>query len=184
MKEIPQIHIKLIEAAKRNERKAQSQLYRLYYKAIYNSCLRIVGDAFAAEDLMQDSFIIAFKNIDQFNSKVMFGAWIKKIAMNTSINYLRKNELIAQKMEDYSILSENNEEENEVETQYEIEEVLKAMDKLATNYRIIFSLYMIEGYDHEEIAEILSINSSTSRSQLSRAKNRIKNIINSKVDLA
>lgn len=179
MKEIPQIHIKLIEEAKRNEKRAQSQLYLLYYKSIYNCCLRIVGDSYAAEDLMQDSFIMAFKNIKQFNSEVMFGAWIKKIAINTSINYLKRNELMAQKMKDYGTLNEQDEDGEETQSEFTIQEVLKAMEGLATNYRIVFSLYMIEGYDHDEIAKIMSISASTSRSQLSRARSKIKTIINS-----
>ena len=172
-KEIPHIHKALIKAAKRNNRKAQSELYELYYKAIYNCCLRIVNNTFVAEDLMHDSFIESFKNINQFNESATFGAWLKKIAINKSINYLKREKLIAHKLEHYSSI----EEDENSETNLSIKEVKMALEQLPTNYRLVFSLYLIEGYDHEEIGSILNISKSTSRSQLSRAKKEVKRVL-------
>lgn len=174
--EVPHIHQKLIEKARQNNRKAQSQLYELYYKAIFNSGLRIVSDYQTAEDLMQDTFIDAFKNIHQYHQQSTFGAWLKKIVINKSINHIRKQQLIADKLEDYS--TEETEEQEEYE--FTVEEIKKALDQLSPNYKLVFSLYLIEGYDHDEIAQIMSISASTSRSQLSRAKQQLKKIIENK----
>ena len=168
------IHQKLVEGAKRNSRNAQSQLYELYYKSIFNICYRIIGDVYAAEDLMQDAFIDAFKNIHQHKEEVSFGAWLKKIAINECINYLKRKQLIAQKLEVYSI---ENIETEEQSARFTVAEIKHALKELAPNYRLVFSLYLIEGYDHDEIASILNISASTSRSQLSRAKKQVKNIL-------
>ncbi|MBL4708604.1 MAG: RNA polymerase sigma factor [Flavobacteriales bacterium] len=179
---ITYIHQPLIEAAKKEDRNAQSKLYTLYYKAIYNSSLRIVGDRFSAEDIMQDSFIDGFKNIHQFDARSTFGAWIKKIAINKSINFIKRQQLLTHKLDDYSNAEEVDQEE-ESET-HSIEEVKMAMNKLAPNYKVVFSLYMIEGYDHDEIAKIMDISSSTSRSQLSRAKKQVKRLIQNQHKMA
>ena len=172
--EVQNTQRKLIEEARQNSRVAQSQLYELYYKAIFNSSLRIVGDYYVAEDLMQDAFIDGFKNINGFEGSSTFGAWLKKIVINKSINHIRKEQLIADKLEDYS---NELEEIEESEQDYSVEEVKKAIKLLSPNYKVVFSLYLIEGYDHEEIAQIMSISPHTSRSQLSRAKRQLKKII-------
>ena len=173
-KEIPHIHQQLVAAARANERNAQSELYKLYFKAIYNSSLRIVGDSFVAEDLMQDAFIDAFKNMELYDAKSTFGAWIKKIVINKSINYLKKQQLIAEKLEDYSTIDDDL---DEYEFEFNVDDVKKASQQLSPQYKLVFSLYMIEGYDHDEISEIMSISSSTSRSQLSRAKQQLIKIL-------
>lgn len=173
----PYIHKKLVEKAKQNSRAAQSQLYELYFKAIYNSCFRIVGNSFSAEDIMHDSFIEAFKNIEQHNESSTFGAWLKKIAINRSINFLKKEKLIALKIEDYKELNSTEEAEQEL-FDFTISEIKEALTQLPTNYKLVFSLYLIEGYDHEEISSIMNISTSTSRSQLSRAKKQIKILLN------
>lgn len=173
-KAIPYIHQQLVEKAKQNSRSAQSQLYELYFKAIYNSCYRIIGDQFTAEDIMHDAFIEAFKNIHQHRGQVTFGAWLKKIAINRSINYLKKEKLIAHKLEDYRIENQEQEENSE---NFSIKDIKLTLKELPPNYRLIFSLYLIEGYDHDEIASILKISASTSRSQLSRAKKQVRTLL-------
>ena len=169
------IHKTLVEKAKENNRLAQSQLYELYYKAIFNSSLRIVNDYYVAEDLMQDTFIDAFKNITTLEESLTFGAWLKRIVINKSINHIKKQKLIADKLEDYTV--EENENVDEQNWQFALEEIKRGLNQLSTNYRTVFSLYLIEGYDHDEIAQILSIKARTSRSQLSRAKEQLKKII-------
>ncbi len=172
----PHIHQNLVDKAKQNNRPAQSQLYELYSKAIFNSCYRIVNDSFIAEDIMHDAFIQAFKNILQFNENSTFGAWLKKIAINLSINHLTREKLIAQKLEDYKGLHIEEDEQKE-QLDFSISEIKEALVQLPTNYRLVFSLYLIEGYDHEEIGEIMNISKSTSRSQLSRAKKQIRTLL-------
>lgn len=176
------IHKQLVELARRNDRKAQSELYQIYSKAMYNTSLRIVSDTFVAEDLLHDSFIDGFKNIGSFQFESTFGAWLKRIVINKSINYLKKKQLIAEKLEDYSIINENlDDQEANINS---IEKIKYAMNYLAPNYKVVFSLYMIEGYDHEEIASIMNITSNTSRSQLTRAKSRIRQILKHEEKLA
>lgn len=141
-----------------------------------NSAYRIIRDRDSAEDIMHDAFIDAFRKLDQFQFDSSFGTWLKRIVINKSLNYLKRQQMILEKEEE--IRSQNyEEEESSWEANCSLEELHRAMESLAENHRIVFSLYMIEGYDHEEIAEILQISSSTSRSQLSRAKTRLREII-------
>jgi RNA polymerase sigma factor (sigma-70 family) len=173
-KEITSIHQNLVKKAKQNDRPAQSQMYEFYFKAIFNSCHRIVTDSFVAEDIMHDSFIEAFKNIKQHNESATFGAWLKKIAINRSINHLKKEKLIANKLKDYTA---SEEVESKKEIKLSVQEIKMALTQLAPNYRSVFSLYLIEGYDHDEIGEIMNISASTSRSQLSRAKKQVRMLL-------
>jgi RNA polymerase sigma-70 factor (ECF subfamily) len=168
------IHHKLIEKARQLDRKAQGKLYELYNKAMFNASRRIVNDTFLAEDIMHDSFIEAFKKIGTLEENKSFGVWLKRIVVNKSISQLNKKELFSMEEAQVELL----EIEEEKEADFEVSVIKRAMKELAKRYRIIFSLYLIEGYDHEEIGEILNISSSTSRSQLSRAKNQLRKIVN------
>ena len=164
----------MVEKAKQFDRKAQGDLYQLYFKAMFNTSLRIVSDSYLAEDIMQDSFIDGFRRISSLEDSSSFGAWMKKIVVNNSINQINRTGLISEKLEevDFEQLAEPKED-----FEVEVNEVKSAMKSLTKQYQVIFSLYLIEGYDHEEIGEILNISSSTSRSQLSRAKQRVRTII-------
>ncbi len=169
------IHQYLIDGCKTGDQKAQFQIYKLYYKAMYNTSLRIVSDSMEAEDIMQESFLSAFEKIDTYSGTVSFGAWLKKIVVNRSLDALSKRKAIFEDIDSHvGIRDESGDEtaRNE-EIDVKVEEVKEAIDRLPDGYRIILSLYLLEGYDHDEIAEILSINSSTSRSQLSRAKQKL-----------
>jgi RNA polymerase sigma-70 factor, ECF subfamily len=168
------IHQDIIDRCKSGEQKAQFQLYKLYYKAMYNTCLRIVNDSLEAEDIMQESFLKAFEKINFYKGEVSFGAWLKRIVVNHSLDELRKRKLITDSLEDsvYEIKEEEKKEGNE-DAQWKIEEVKKEINHLPDGYRIALSLYLIEGYDHDEISEIMNISSSTSRSQCARAKKKL-----------
>ena len=168
------IHQDIIDRCKSGEHKAQFQLYKLYYKAMYNTCLRIVNDSLEAEDIMQESFLKAFEKINFYKGEVSFGAWLKRIVVNHSLDELRKRRLITDSIEDsvYEI-KEEEEEENNKDIQWKIEEIKKEINNLPDGYRIVISLYLIEGYDHDEISEIMNISSSTSRSQCARAKKKL-----------
>jgi len=169
------IHQDLIEGCKNGDQKAQFQIYKLYYKAMYNTSLRFVNDTMEAEDIMQESFLSAFEKIDTYSGTVSFGAWLKRIVINRSLDALNRRKMIFEDIEAYQGIRDTS----SAETMYvddidsKVEEVKKAIERLPDGYRIILSLYLIEGYDHDEIAEILSISSSTSRSQLSRAKQKL-----------
>ena len=173
------IHQNLIDGCKSGDQKAQFQIYKLYFKAMYNTSLRIVSDTMEAEDVMQEAFLSAFEKIDTYSGTVSFGAWLKRIVINRSLDALNKQKAIFEDIDTHHDLKYVSDDSGNGSDNLEIkiEEVRKSIDKLPDGYRIIISLYLLEGYDHDEIGEILGISSSTSRSQLSRAKQKLLNVI-------
>jgi RNA polymerase sigma factor (sigma-70 family) len=169
------LHQDLLDGCKNNDQKAQFQIYKLYYKAMFNTSLRIVNDIMEAEDVMQESFLSAFEKIDTYSGTVSFGAWLKKIVVNRSLDALNKRKAVFEDIESHTGIRDESGDDStrNEEIDVRVEEVKKAIERLPDGYRVILSLYLLEGYDHDEIAEILSINSSTSRSQLSRAKQKL-----------
>jgi RNA polymerase sigma-70 factor (ECF subfamily) len=166
------IHQDLIDRCKRGDREAQFSLYKLYYKSMYNTGLRIVGNENDAEDIMQESFLNAFRKINTYEGKVSFGAWLKKIVINRSLDYLKKRKIIFEEINEKLIDEEDNPftEEREINVQ----RIRAAVMRLPEGYRVVFSLYYLEGYDHDEIATILKITPGCSRTQLLRAKKKLK----------
>lgn len=175
------IHKDLIEKCKMGDTKAQFKIYELYYKAMYNVSYRIVNDTMEAEEIMQDAFLKAFDKLDTFSGTVSFGAWLKKIVINKSLDALKKRKVDFQSIDDQEVeIAEKSETNGHTNgnTQWKANEIKKAIMKLPAHYRTVVSLYLIEGYDHDEISEILGIPNSTSRSQLTRAKQRLKKLLN------
>lgn len=171
------IHQDIIDRCREGEQKAQFQLYKLYYKAMFNASYRILNNRMAAEDVMQESFFKAFDKINSYSGKVSFGAWLKKIVINQSLDELKKNKIDDRFIEDEGVkLKELNDEDenNETEQKFNIDDIKKEINDLPDGYRVVLSLYLLEGYDHDEISEILNISSSTSRSQYTRAKNKLR----------
>jgi len=173
------IHQDLIDGCKNGDQKSQFQIYKLYYKAMFNTSLRIVGDTMEAEDIMQEAFLSAFEKIETYAGTVSFGAWLKKIVINRSLDALSRQKAIFEDIDTHYDLQEeaDNKAEDPEDLKERMNEVKSAIDNLPDGYRIILSLYLLEGYDHDEIAEILNISSSTSRSQLSRAKQKLLNAL-------
>jgi RNA polymerase sigma-70 factor (ECF subfamily) len=169
------IHQDLIDGCKIGDSKAQFEIYKLYYKTMYNTSLRIVNDQMEAEDIMQEAFLSAFEKIGSYSGTVSFGAWLKKIVVNRSLDALDKRKEIFEDIDLHrEIRDESGDEANShEELDIKVEKIKEAIDALPDGYRIILSLYLLEGYDHDEIAEIMSITSSTSRSQLTRAKQKL-----------
>jgi len=176
------LHQDLLDGCKVGDQKAQFQIYKLYYKAMYNTSLRIVNDTMEAEDVMQESFMSAFEKIETYSGTVSFGAWLKKIVINRSLDALGKRKAVFEDIDAHTgIRDESPEEQGRYEEMnVKVEEVKEAIDRLPDGYRVILSLYLLEGYDHDEIAEIMGISSSTSRSQLSRAKQKLINELKEK----
>jgi RNA polymerase sigma-70 factor (ECF subfamily) len=137
-----------------------------------------------AEDIMQEAFLKAFMNLDRYKGEVSFGAWLKKIVVNQSLDYLRKRKVeIIPLDENIEIIEDDKLESSwEIDRSIQYEKVIKEISNLPEGYRIILSLYLLEGYDHSEIAEILNISPSTSRSQFNRAKKRLLENLNKKKD--
>ena len=167
----------LVDSCKRGDRRAQHRLYSQYARAMYNICYRMSGNAADAEDLLQNAFIDVFMKIDSFRGDSTIGAWIKRIVINNCINYLKKRKLNVTEWDDR--ISEEREDDHGLteEDTLTVGRVRSAMDQLPDGYRTVFSLYLLEGYDHKEIGEILGITEATSKSQYSRAKSKMRQLL-------
>jgi RNA polymerase sigma-70 factor (ECF subfamily) len=174
------VHQELIEACKTGDRGAQFKIYKLYFKAMYNTSLRIVNDTAEAEDIMQESFLDAFRRLDSYTGEGSFGSWLKKIVVNKSLDAIRKNRESISIEEESLDFPEITEENREEELQYKVAEVKEAISRLPEDYRIVLSLFLLEGYDHEEISEILNITNNTSRTRFVRAKQKLLKILKEK----
>ncbi|MCT4644663.1 MAG: RNA polymerase sigma factor [Carboxylicivirga sp.] len=171
------IHRPIIEKAAKGQAKAQRKLYELYAKAMFNICYRMMNSIEDAEDMLQEVFCEAFRRIESFRYDSTFGAWIKRITINRCINELKKRKLNLELNEEITpdaMLDEAGETED---LELKVEHIKHAMGMLPDGYRVIFSLYMLEGYDHQEIADIMQISVSTSKSQLARAKKKLTEIL-------
>ena len=167
----------LLQQCKNGKQSAQFEIYKLYYKAMYNTAVRILKDSFEAEDVMQESFLIAFEKLSTFKTEVCFGAWLKRIVINKSITQLRKNSKFSQVP--LAVVAEPMEKPIE-ETSYSalsVKQMVNGINKLKENYRVALTLYLIEGYDYEEISEIMHITNQNTRTTISRAKNKLRKIL-------
>ncbi len=167
----------IIERSKKGNRQAQYQLYKLYSRAMFNICYRMMNDRSDAEDMLQESFSEAFRRLDSFRFESTFGAWLKMIVINKCINEIKRKKAQLEFFDDMSPFEDEEDLTEEQETGLSPERIKKAMDGLPKGSRMIFSLYLLEGYDHQEISEILNISESNSKTQYMRAKQRIKEIL-------
>jgi len=165
------INQRLIKKSANGHRKSQFKLYDLYHEAIYITIYRICGDRTLAEDIMQEAFLTAFQKLKQWNQDAEFGAWLKKIAVNKTIDELKKNKLFTTEIKE--IHDKEEEIENIKLPQVSQEDIKELLLKLPDKYRAIISLFLFEGYDHNEISQILKISSGNSRSLYSRAKKKM-----------
>jgi RNA polymerase sigma-70 factor (ECF subfamily) len=166
----------LLTLCKQNSQKAQFEIYNRYCKAMYNVALRIVKDAHFAEDVMQEGFLKAFQKLDTFRNEVAFGAWLKRIIVNYSIDFYKKNSFFSHddfESKAYKIAEESEDLEADY-SQLKAQEVLKAIYSLKESYSVILTLNLIEGYDYEEICQILDISATNCRTTISRAKESLK----------
>lgn len=173
------IEPEIIDQCKGGKHMAQMRLYETFYKRIYNACYRVLYDSLEAEDAMQESFLKAFSSIGSYNDAVPFEAWLVRIAINTSIDKLRKRDVDAISLNEniYSGIPDDNDDEDWEKILNRVSQVKAAIAKLPDSNRLIINLYLIEGYDHEEIAEILNIAPGTARIQYMRAKQRLLQLI-------
>jgi RNA polymerase sigma-70 factor (ECF subfamily) len=173
------IHEELIEGCKKNQRKAQLQVYNLYYKAMYNTAYRFVKDSAEAEDIIQEAFLTGFQKIDDFKGDATLGAWLKRIVINRAIDAIRmKKENVS--IDEVTLPAETDETtENYLEIlSYKAEQIRKGIERLGADDRIIISLFLLEGYDHEEISKVLGISYNASRTRYSRARQRLREMLN------
>jgi RNA polymerase sigma-70 factor (ECF subfamily) len=163
----------LIEECRKGNSKAQFSIYKQYSRAMYNLAYRMMSNREDAEDILQEAFLECFRNIGSFRFESTFGAWLKRIIVNRCINQLRKKKADVLYFEN---LPEDIPEE-EPDVVYDTTRVFKGIEMLPDGYRVILTLYLLEGYDHTEISQILGISESTSKSQYSRAKNKLRSIL-------
>jgi len=168
---------KLVEQCLLGDRQAFYGLYKKYHHSMYNVGFRIVRDQEEAEDILQDSFISAFRNLKNYRSESTFGAWLKRIVVNRAINQLKKKKLERIPDDDRWDVKEEEERDELEGFPFTVESVKKAIDLLPDGYRLVLSLYLMEGYDHAEIGQILGISESTSKSQFNRSKKKLKELL-------
>ena len=166
-------HLGIIEKCKKNDRRSQLKLYNLYCDAMYNVAYRFMKNSQDAEDAMQMAFIKAFKKIETYKGEVSFGAWLKKIVVHTSIDMLKSVKMNFTDVDD-NYLNVVSDDDWEIEDGISIEEIKSAISQLPQKYELVVSLFLIEGYDHSEIASILNISEVNSRTQLLRGKKKLK----------
>ena len=173
-------HRELVLGCQRKDRAAQRELYGHYAKPMYNVCLRMLRHAHDAEDVLQVAFVDIFGKINSFNFEASISAWIKRIVVNRCIDHLKKRRLLT------TDLDTNRHDAAVEETptapalsaqKLSVEKIKQATSQLSEGYRVVLSLYLFEGYDHEEISQILGISVGTSKSQYSRARKRLAALI-------
>lgn len=158
------------------------EIYDRYYKAMYNTSLRIVKDSATAEDIMQESFLSAFTKLDTFKGEVTFGAWLKRIVVNNSIYHYRKqqkqNEIPLDSVL-YKVEDKDEADADSGSTEQMAQKVMETMKQLKDSYRISLTLHLIEGYDYEEIGEIMDMSYGNCRTTISRAKESLRKKLSS-----
>lgn len=171
--------IDIVEKCKQNDRKAQLKLYNQYCDGMFTIAMRFVKDTMEAEDIVQEAFIKAFAKLHQYKAEVTFGAWLKRIVINKSIDLLksRKQQMLELDEVHLKVIDNNYEDEWLVDDAITLTEVKQAIQKLPDKYQYVVMLFLIEGYDHQEIAEILNITEVASRTQLSRGKAKLRELL-------
>ena len=172
------IHDELVERCQRGDAYCYGELYKKYSRAMFNTSLRIVNDRSDAEDILQEAFTDAFRSLKDFHFTSSFGAWLKKIVINKSINFLRKRRMALTDIDETNVMELPDEEIiDEAMILLQVEKIKECMQQLNDHTRTVLSLYLFEGYDHEEIAGILKISSTAVRSQYMRARQKLLKLL-------
>ena len=164
----------LIDQCKQSNRKAQMALYGKYCDGMFIIAQRYLKDTAAAEDAMQEAFIKAFQKLSQFKGDVTFGAWLKRIVINTCLDTIKARKLETEPLKDEVFTIVEVENDWSIADETTVSEVLAAIEELPDNYKTTVKLFLIEGYDHQEISEILQISENASRTYLHRGKTKLK----------
>lgn len=163
----------LIENCKINDTKAQGELYKLFSSKLFSICLKYSRNYAEAEDNLQDAFLTIFNKIEQYKNKGSFEGWLKRITINTVLQHYRNEKV-------FDIINENVADDVDLEIdedQISLDYLLKIIQELPDRYRLVFNLYVLDGYSHKEIADMLNINIGTSKSNLARARQTLKQTI-------
>jgi RNA polymerase sigma factor (sigma-70 family) len=173
--------IEIVNRCKQNDSKAQELLFNSYSKSLLGICCRYIKNRDDAEDVLQDSFIKIFLSVNQFRGEGNFEGWMKRITVNTALSFLKEKQKI--RFETADKLYIVDEPEEEIEDDIKAEYILECLNELPMGYRTIFNLYLVEGFSHKEIADQLGIKEATSRSQYSKARQYLIELINKKEEI-
>lgn len=172
------IHQEIIQKAMNGNSWAMKEIYQLYSRSMFNICCRMMNNSADAEDMLQEVFIEAFGRLTSFRFESTFGAWLKRITINKCINELKRRKVqLEYRDQPFAEDLVDGDASEAIDFELSVERIKHAMGLLPDGYRVVFSLYMLEGYDHEEIAGILGISESTSKTQLMRARKKIVEIL-------
>ncbi len=166
---------KLLEGCRKGDRKAQRDLYEKYSSLMFAVCRRYISDSAEAEDVLVCGFTKVFAKIDQFKSEGSFEGWIRRIMVNESLTYIRKNKSMYLEVEIEK--ADREPDYRQIQDQLEVEDLQKLIDRLPSGYKTVFNLYAIEGFSHKEIAAQLGVSENTSKSQLSRARGHLQKLL-------
>lgn len=176
----------LVELCKSGNQFAQLEVYNRYYKAMYNVSYRIVKDSFEAEDIMQDAFLSAFTKLDTLHDTVTFGSWLKRIVINKSIyNYKKSHKYQNVPYDDVAFKMEQADDGIPSDYEYtnvKAQTVLDTLNSLKESYRVALTLHLIEGYDYEEISDIMDMSYANCRTTISRAKASLRQKLQPQVE--
>ena len=169
-------HLQLVEKCRNNDQRAQMELYDAYCQSMFITAFNTVKDDALAQDLMHEAFLKAFKKIDSFTGEATFGSWLKRIVINQCLDALKRKKIETVELKDY-MEPGSDEESWQVDQEISLTEILRCIEELPLKCKNVVKLYLLEGYDHQEVAQILDISEVASRSQLSRGKSRLKELI-------
>ena len=168
--------LKLIKQAIKGKRQAQNDLYKLYYAYVYSIAMRYSSTTEETQEITHDAFLKVFSNLNKYDFEQSFKPWVRRLTINVAIDYYRKYQSVPKNME---LIESDETVENDALDHLSAEELLKLISKLSPRYRITFSLYVVEGFKHEEIAKQLGITVGASKANLSKAKANLRKMISS-----
>ena len=168
--------LQIVNGCKKGNRRSQYQFYEMFKKLVFSVTMRYAKDVPEAEDIVQDAFVVLYRDLYQYKPIGALGAWVRRVAVNTSLQHIRKKRMVFSDVEIHT-LSEKIEGDDMILGQLNANEIMRMVQLLPDGYRMVFNLFVIEGYNHQEIAKQLNVSVSTSKSQLSRAKKYLKRIL-------
>lgn len=169
-------HLQLVEKCRQNDQRAQMELYDAYCQSMFTTAFNMVKDDALAQDLMHEAFLKAFKKIDTFTGEATFGSWLKRIVINQCLDSLKRKKIETVELKDY-MEPETVEDSWNVDQEISLKDIVQCIEELPQKCKNVVKLYLLEGYDHQEVAQILDISEVSSRSQLSRGKSRLKELL-------
>lgn len=169
-------HLQLVEKCRENDPRAQMELYDAYCQSMFNTAFNMVKDDALAQDLMHEAFLKAFKKINSFTGEATFGSWLKRIVINQCLDWMKRKKVETVELKDY-MDPVSDEGTWHIDPEISLNEIVRCIEELPLKCKNVVKLYLLEGYDHQEVAQILEISEVASRSQLSRGKSRLKELL-------